>query len=128
MAARKKKLKARPRRGGDAVVPDENRGGEAFTVFWMLTLMVTLGAELSALAVWGVSAAAGDAEDLPVTLRLLPGWLLAVALITGLLCLLLTPLAYRLRAAPPPLGVTIIAFIVGASPLVVLLLISSLGR
>ena len=127
MAARKKKLKARPRRGGDAM-PDENRGGEAFTVFWMLTLIATLGAELSALAAWGLSAAAGEAEDFPVTLRLLPGWLLAVALITGLLCLLLTPLAYRIRTTPPPLGVTVIAAIVGASPLVVLLLISSLGR
>ena len=49
-------------------------------------------------------------------------------LAVGLLCLLLTPLAYRIRTTPPPLGVTVIAAIVGASPLVVLLLISSLGR
>jgi len=129
LAARKKKpKKARPRRDGDrAQAPDESRGAEAFTVFWMLTMMATLGAEVSSLITWGLLTAAGNSDETPAALRMLPGWLLAVALITGVLCLLLTPLAYRLRRAPPPTGVTLIAAAVGASPLLYLLL-STLAR
>lgn len=91
-------------------------------MFWMLTMMATLGAEVSSLITWGLLAMAGNSEEIPATLRLLPGWLMAVALVTGVLCLLLTPLAYRFRKTPPPLGVTLIAAAVGASPLVYLLL------
>lgn len=46
--------------------------------------------------------------------------LLFVALATGLLCLVFTPLAYRVRQIPPPRAVAIAAVLIGALPIVTL--------
>src|SRR5205085_12207471 len=45
------------------------------------------------------------------------GVLLFVAFATGLLCLALTPLAYRVRTIPPPRPVTVFAVAIGLAPL-----------
>jgi hypothetical protein len=102
--------------------PQESRAAEAVTVFWMLTMMATLGAELVSLVSYALIARAEDPATLPLALRMLPGLLQMTALVTGLLCLLLTPVAYKLRRVPPPGGVLVIAVAVGAFPLVTLLL------
>jgi len=52
--------------------------------------------------------------------------LLFATLVTGVLCLALTPLAYRVRATRPPRSVTIGAVLIGLSPLVLLLVLSAL--
>lgn len=128
MAKRNRTPKRPTPRRNAAGGPRENRASEAVTVFWMLTLMATLGAELASLAGRGLLALAEDPADVPGGVRMLPGLLLLVALVTGILCLLLTPVVYRVRSEPPPLGVTVIAALVGVSPLVALLLIQLANR
>lgn len=89
-------------------------------------MMAALGAELAALLSWGLLALVEDPATLPESVRMLPGLLLLIALATGVLCLLLTPLAYRIRRVPPPGGVVVIAVAVGALPLVAVLLMQLL--
>jgi hypothetical protein len=118
----KKKPKHRSRREPLATAADESRAGEALTVFWMLTMMATLAAELAALVAGLLIAGAEKPAEIPLALRVLPGLMLSIALVTGVLCLALSPLVYKVRKAPPPTGVTVIAVAIGASPLVLLLL------
>jgi len=106
--------------------PQESRAAEAVTVFWMLTMMATLGAELVSLVSYALIAQLDDPATLPPALRMLPGVLQMTALVTGVLCLLLTPVAYKLRRVPPPGGVLVIAVAIGAFPLIMLLLMQLL--
>ncbi|HZN34234.1 MAG TPA: hypothetical protein VFB80_10460, partial [Pirellulaceae bacterium] len=46
------------------------------------------------------------------------GMLLFVALATGLLCLLFTPLAYRVRKTAPPRSIAVAAVLIGLSPII----------
>jgi hypothetical protein len=52
------------------------------------------------------------------------GVMLFVAIVTGVVALVLTPLAYRVRLAPPPRAITVIAVLIGLLPLVVLVLLA----
>jgi hypothetical protein len=82
----------------------------------MLTMLATLGAEV----VGGVLRIFfGLSDSVPESAQLLPGLLLFVAAVTGLICLSLTPLVYRFRRVPPPTGVTALAVTVSVLPLVV---------
>jgi hypothetical protein len=51
----------------------------------------------------------------------LPPLLLAVAAITGIVCVLLTPVVYRFRRVPPPPQVTGFGLVVSVLPVLVLL-------
>jgi hypothetical protein len=53
--------------------------------------------------------------------------LLFVALATGVLCLLLTPLVHRVRAAAPPRAITVGAVLIGFAPLVLLAVLTFLS-
>lgn len=123
MPARKQMPNRPSKRKPSPDVPQESRAAEALTVFWMLTMMATLAAELASAAVWGLLQLAGKAEDLPAAVGLLPGLLMLIAVTTGILCLLLTPLAWHVRRQPPPLGVVVLAVVIGASPLLTLLVL-----
>lgn len=88
----------------------------------MLSLLVTLGAELIAVpaailvkvnpqpAVKGISTA--NVADL----------FLFLALVTGLITVALVPLVYRVREIPPPRSVTIAALVAGAIPPITMVL------
>lgn len=97
--------------------PAEERSAEAATIAWMLAAVATLAAQLVALAArlaaWGVPG-----EEIPPVARILPGWFLLCAVVTGGLCLLLTPLVYRVRRSPPPWPVTVGVIIISLTPLV----------
>jgi len=54
------------------------------------------------------------------------GVLLFVAITTGVLCLALTPLVYRVRIDPPPRPVTIAAIAIGLAPILLAIVISLL--
>jgi len=82
----------------------------------MLTLVATLLAELGGGLARVMSAAL---TELPGAWRSLPGLLLFMALVTGLVCLLLTPLVYRFRRVPPPTVITVWALVVSVTPLVI---------
>ena len=94
--------------------PAETRLVEAATVAWMLSTLVTLGAELvlAALALWRWLR---PDNPLPAALAELFG-LCAVAV--GAVSLVLAALVLRLRSVPPPRGVTIVALAAAALPLV----------
>lgn len=97
--------------------PIESRIAEASTVGWMLTTVVTLLADLGALAAWAI-VAWGDEPSLPEAVKVLPGLLLFTASITGILALLLVPTVYFLRRQRPPWQITAAAIGISLFPLV----------
>jgi hypothetical protein len=108
------------------VQPDagESRGAVAATVAWMLTCMSTAMAMLVVLGLRllmiGLPAAAGQPHPMERT----AGVLLFVAMMTGGLCLLLTPVAYRVRNVAPPRAITAGAVLIAISPIVLLIVLS----
>jgi hypothetical protein len=49
--------------------------------------------------------------------------LLFVAVATGILCLVFTPLAYRVRRVAPPRAIAIAAVVIALSPLITMLVL-----
>ena len=99
----------------------ESRAAVALTVAWMLTCTSTAVAMLVVLALWLISLAFPFQGPRPHPLLVVAGMLQFVALFTGLLCLLFTPLAYRVRRTSPPRPITIAAVLIGLAPIVTLL-------
>jgi hypothetical protein len=84
----------------------------------MLTLVCSLIAHLgalTALAIMRLGPAGAGATKLAARAA---GALLLAALVTGILCLLLTPVIWRLRTVKPPLAIVVAAVVVGLAPLV----------
>lgn len=118
----KKRRKNRPQSSRPAAVP-ESRAAEAVTVAWMLCFLATVLAEalglLTRMAMaFGVEMAA---------IRVLSITLLLVALLSGLVTLVLTPVAIKLRRHAPPRPVIIMACVTGILPLLTLVLLSLRG-
>jgi hypothetical protein len=119
LPGKRSKKKRRPRHASDTKAQRqhaESRGGEALTVFWMITAMATLvGVAASALAAllrrfWI------NGEEERFSLTMLPGVLLFTALVTGTLCLILIPIVFRVRREPPPRTVLWTAVLLGFTP------------
>jgi hypothetical protein len=98
----------------------ESRAAVALTVAWMLTCMSTAAGVLVVLALRLLILAfpAGGGRVHP--LAQMAGVFLFVALLTGFLCLLLTPLALKVRRTRPPGPVVVGAVLIGLSPLLLL--------
>lgn len=89
--------------------------------------MSTLAA-LAVAALVGLATLVWPAPDgQPHPLAALAGMMLFVAATTGLLSLVLTPLALRVRQTPPPLAVSIGAFLIGLAPLIAIAVFAILG-
>jgi hypothetical protein len=108
--------------------PDEQetRSAVALTVVWMLTCMSTAVGMFVVVAFRLLMLAFPVAAGAQHPFARIASVLLFAALITGVLCLALTPLAYRVRATRPPRAVTIGAVLVGLSPIVLLAVLSVL--
>ena len=79
-------------------------------------MMTTLGAEL----VGGfVRLALRFSESTAASVVAFPNLMLFTAAATGLVCLSLTPLVYRVRRTPPPTAVTVLAVTVSVLPLAI---------
>ena len=106
--------------------PDEreSRGAVALTVAWMLTCMSTAAGLLVVLALRLLMIAFPMAAGGVHPLERVAGVLLAVALITGICCVVLTPLVYRVRQTPPPREITVGAVLIGVAPIVLLIVLS----
>ena len=105
-------------------LPSEERRAEVATVVWMLTALFTSAAETLGLVVrlfFAFNPEPASPESI-APLALLPGIALFGGLITGAICLVLTPVVYRLRRTPPPIMVTIFAVLVSLLPPATLLL------
>ena len=106
--------------------PDEqeSRGAVALTVAWMLTCMSTAAGLMVVLALQLLMLAFPVAAGGFHPLGRVAGVLLAVALITGVCCVALTPLVYRVRQTPPPREITVGAVLIGIAPIVLLVVLS----
>jgi hypothetical protein len=104
------------------IAPDagESRAAVAVTVAWMLLTLSCLAAQVVALVMWLLARSAGIPAGRPNALYLVAATLVFVAMLTGLFVLGLTPVAYRVRKGRPPLGITVLAVVIGAAPLVTL--------
>jgi hypothetical protein len=115
-------LAAKPSRRKPPVRSDpdagESRGAVALTVAWMLSCTSTAVAMLVVAGLWLLSFVFPFAGPRAHPLVVVAGMLLFVALATGLLCLLFTPLAYRVRQTAPPRTVAVVAVLIGLSPLI----------
>jgi hypothetical protein len=110
-------------------LPDqhESRAAVALTVAWMLTCMSTAAGMFVVLALRLLMIAFPVAQGGVHPLGRISGVLLFVALATGVLCLLLTPLVHRVRAAAPPRAITVGAVLIGFAPLVLLAVLTFLS-
>jgi hypothetical protein len=98
--------------------PPESPAAESLTIGWMLCVMTALACEVGlGAAVWFEKA---HPDSQPI--HALTGLLLFAGAVIGLLSLVLLPLVVKLRRQKPPLGIMVFAAVVGAAPLVMLVL------
>jgi hypothetical protein len=108
--------------------PDEHetRGAVALTIAWMLTCLSTAVAVLLVMALRLLAIAFPVAAGGVHPLAKVAGVFLFVAVLTGGLCLLFTPLTLLARRQPPPRPITIAAVLIGAAPILLLAILSLL--
>jgi hypothetical protein len=123
---RKKRSAKSPPSGGTSSGQAEDRTVVAVTVVWMLTLVCSLAAELVLLVCLALARLLGAPSDAPSLAQVTAGALLLAALVTGVFCLALTPLVWRMRHIKPPLAIVAAAVLVGLAPLVTLVVLSRL--
>ena len=99
--------------------PVEDRTVLALTVAWMLAALCSLAAELILLVVIAIEQWT-LADDQASGLQMAAGALLLAAVVTGVLCLVLTPLVWRMRPDTPPWPIMAGAILVGILPLATL--------
>lgn len=97
----------------------EDRGSVALTVAWMLTALAT-GIAVGVVIVgevllWQFPPETSGTEPFAFVPRLF----LVMATITGLLCLTLMPVVYRVRRDPPPRSIATAALVVSLLPLAI---------
>jgi hypothetical protein len=108
--------------------PDEqeSRAAVAVTVAWMLACTSTAVGMFVVLAFRFLMIAFPVAAGRDHPLGRVAGVLLFVAVMTGVVCLALAPLVYRVRGTPPPQAITIGAVLIGFSPIVMLIVLAIL--
>src|SRR5262245_55328359 len=88
----------------------EERFADALTIIWMLSAVATLAAQMVAGLARALVLFTGE-ETPQMVARILPGWFLLCSLITGIVCLILTPLAYFVRRTKPPTSIMVTAIL-----------------
>ena len=96
-----------------ATTPPESTAAEGITVAWMLAALGTGFCEVVILLAMAALAYEPLATALPERFSVLPWLLLFVALVTGTISLLFTPLVLKQRTTPPPNSVVNFAVFVG---------------
>ena len=96
----------------------ESRTALSVTVAWTLALMATLAAEAIGVLCQGYVRLV-EANDVVVVLGVV---MLFVALVSGCVTLLLTPLTVRMAKTRPPRSLVQLAYVAGVLPLVTLVL------
>ena len=120
-AKKKRKTKAKQRRRLAQASPlHEDRRSEVVTVAWMLTIVATLGAEV----VGGISLLLTADWNAVESRSPLPSLMLFIAVVTGFICLLLTPLVHRFRRTPPPVLIQYVAVTASVLPILVAIMTS----
>jgi len=112
VVSKAKKKRAAP------VVASDNRSVEALTIGWMLCVMTTLVCELG-LAATRIYLLAVNPNSRWIAA--LAAMLLFAAAVVGSISLLLAWAVVKMRREPPPRGVLFFALVIGAAPLVTML-------
>ena len=107
-------------RSDEPTYPEEERSAEAATIGWMLTTLATLVGLLCSL---GAYLLVRNFAKPPPSLEILPGLLLLVSALSGLVAASLTPLVVRLRKTQPPTAITRAAVVLGLFPIVLLVVL-----
>jgi hypothetical protein len=102
-----------------ATAPVEARSAEAVTVGWMLTTLATVAAQIVGGITLVVAAMADDPQRAPLLLRVAPGLMMFISVVTGLVGLALVPVVLRLRLTPPPRPIIVGVILINLSPLVI---------
>jgi len=117
---KERRRQRRQERERAALAPAEQaanrRTAEATTVAWMLAVLATLVAELLAIGGVILVAVVPREEESPGLLNMIPGSLGFSALVTGGVCLILTPVVRRVRGVPPPRAIEFTAIVAGSIP------------
>lgn len=114
----------RPLLSPRALAGEESRGSVAVTVSWMLTLLATTGGMIVAVVCFFLSRSLQLSPQQAEVFGLLAGVMTIVAALTGLLCLILTVVVYRVRRDRPPISITVAAVFVSCLPLATMLLLA----
>ena len=118
MTKRKKKpMRMKKLARETSTAPAETRASESLTVFWAVTVMMALMANLVAIAAHFYLVANPDAEKI----ALLKGLLLFTGALVGGASLIVLPILYRVRRVPPPTGLTVFGACVAAAPILAVL-------
>jgi hypothetical protein len=97
---------------------EETRAGDATTVAWIVTVVMTLLCDLGAAAAHYWSSGYANARGILMYRELL----LFAGVVIGLISLMLLPIMLKVRRVPPPTGVMAFAVCVTAAPMVAVLL------
>ncbi len=124
MPKKKKNRPPAPRAATPVSLPTdgESRQSVAVTVAWMLSLLVTLAAEVIAIPATIIAKANPQPIGEGLTTAHIADLFLFLSLITGLITAALVPLVYRVRAVPPPQSVAVAALVAGAVPPITMVL------
>ena len=101
--------------------PVEDQRSVAVTVAWMMATLATAAALALAGGAYVLTRSLLSNAGQPNPLTALPGLLLFIAVVTGILTLLLIPVVYRVRTTPPPSTVTIGSACIAVSPWIIVL-------
>jgi hypothetical protein len=115
-AKRKSKLRRYHHKPSAPRYSEETRTGDATTVAWIVTVVMTMACDLGAAAAHYFSTGYANAGGVLMFRELL---LFSGALI-GIISLMLLPVMLKVRRVPPPTGVLAFAIFVTAAPLVAL--------
>jgi hypothetical protein len=117
MKARKKWRRRPTGFSQPAPAQEETRASLMVTVVWMLGTLCTFGAEVVGVFVNTIVVVTQSA---PTWLQAVSETLFMVALITGLMSLVITPVCLKIRHAPPPKPITLLAVAIATMPLLTL--------
>lgn len=120
MSQRKTKLRRHHHKSAAPVrrYSEETRAGDATTVAWIVTVVMTLLCDLGAAAAHYWSSGYANARGVLMFRELL----LFSGAVIGIISLMLLPVMLKVRRVPPPAGVMVFAICVAAAPLVALVL------
>lgn len=110
---KQKKSKHKANSNAAKALPSETRTGESLTVFWAVTVLMVLMADLVMIGAHFYLQANPEAEKM----ALLKGLLLFTGSLVGGASLIVLPILYRIRQVPPPPGLAVFGACVAAAPI-----------
>jgi ABC-type polysaccharide/polyol phosphate export permease len=116
--AKKKRLKKQKQKQAESVYANEDRRSVAITVVWMMAFLTAIVA-LPLMMIATFLFTSTPEMKVTAATRFLPELMFILALVSGTFAVCITPLVYKFREIPPPIGVTVMVLFVGLVPWVI---------